>query len=491
MKRIGVFCFYNKNGIVDKSVEVLLSELVKSLSEIIVVCNGNLTDGGHEKLEKYCSSITIRENRGCDAGAYKDAFLNIISKEKLDSADEVLIFNDTFYGPFFPLTDIFERMTASECDFWGMTDYNPLPEEGIPYHLQSYFLVIKKKMLQSDAFQKYWKEMDTDFEDTRESVRKFELTFTKYFQHHGFVSDTYVKTQYTGNPYTNYPYEIMRNRGFPFLKKKSFFYIENNVQIRYSVIRALKYIEKNTSYDKDLIYAEVLNMFNILGLKKSMQLAFVLEDDMDIVHAKEEAKVLFLGEKKQRLESDFILENDLKKIDGQKYVPMYLKRADEILEDQWLMTYDNLVLSDMYVQKIRQLLDTHSLIGCLLPLVIIDGANILTSDEAFSFRGCAWFRRECLDKMVGSGITLEMLEKMSGDELAEAVQKAGYYTCTVENAEFAHLQEDIYRKITARLMFHLSENYEFKDLDEAASKLYNDRLHGTRIRNIIKKRLGK
>ncbi len=490
MKRIGVFCFYNKNGIVDKSIEVLLSELVKNLSEIIVVCNGNLTDSGHEKLEKYSSSINIRDNKGCDAGAYKDAFLNIISKEKLKSSDEVLIFNDTFYGPFFSLKDIFERMTDSACDFWGMTDYNPLPEEGIPYHLQSYFLVIKKKMLQSDAFQKYWNEMDTDFEDTRESVRKFELTFTKYFQDHGFVADTYVKTQYTGNPYTNYPYEIMRDHGFPFLKKKSFFYIENSVQIRYSVIRALKYIEKNTSYDKDIIYADVLNMFNIVGLKKSMQLAFVLEDVMDIFHAKEETKILFLGEKKQRLEHDFDLENDLKKISEQKYVLVYLERADEIPDDEWLMTYDNLILSDTYVQKIRRLLDEHSLIGCLLPSVIIDGANVLTTDEAFTFRGCAWFRKECLKKMKDSGITMEMLDIMSGDELAEAVQKAGYFTCTVENAEFAHLQEDIYRKITARLMFHLSENYEFKNLDEAASKLYNDRLHGTRIRNIIKKRLG-
>ena len=49
MKRVAIYFFYDKNGIVDKYVNYFLEDLKKNLDRLIIVCNGKLTSKGREE----------------------------------------------------------------------------------------------------------------------------------------------------------------------------------------------------------------------------------------------------------------------------------------------------------------------------------------------------------------------------------------------------------------------------------------------------------
>ena len=93
MKRLGIFVFYDKEGIVDNYVCYLLKNLEKFLDHLIIICNGQLTDKGRKRLEAFSDDIHIRENTGYDAMAYKLAMTEYLGWDEILKYDEVLTFN--------------------------------------------------------------------------------------------------------------------------------------------------------------------------------------------------------------------------------------------------------------------------------------------------------------------------------------------------------------------------------------------------------------
>lgn len=56
MKRLGIFFFYEKNGYVDEFITYYLADLAKNLTELVVVCNGKLSEQGRKAFR----SLPIR-----------------------------------------------------------------------------------------------------------------------------------------------------------------------------------------------------------------------------------------------------------------------------------------------------------------------------------------------------------------------------------------------------------------------------------------------
>lgn len=82
MKRLCIFCFYDSKGIVDKSVEYLLGELLLNSDRLVIVVNGNIEDNSKKILEAYSKDVVVRENAGYDAGAYKFAIFKYLKLKK-------------------------------------------------------------------------------------------------------------------------------------------------------------------------------------------------------------------------------------------------------------------------------------------------------------------------------------------------------------------------------------------------------------------------
>ena len=151
MKRLCVYFFWDKDGIVDDYVPYMLENLKPFCSELCVVVNGDLTPESKPKLEKYADKFIQRENTGMDAWAYKEA-IDSYGYEKLEEYDELLLTNFTFFGPIYPLNEMFDTMDKKECDFWGHYRW-PIDHKMVVYHhIPSSFFAYRNSLLKSDAF---------------------------------------------------------------------------------------------------------------------------------------------------------------------------------------------------------------------------------------------------------------------------------------------------------------------------------------------------
>ena len=128
VKRLGIFFFYDAEGVVDDYIPTLLNGFRPYLSEMTIVCNGKLNEAGEKILSSYTNNLIVRPNEGFDVWAYKTA-MESYGWEKLVSFDEVVLFNATIMGPVYPFSEMFETMDQRDLDFWGITKFHKVPQD--------------------------------------------------------------------------------------------------------------------------------------------------------------------------------------------------------------------------------------------------------------------------------------------------------------------------------------------------------------------------
>lgn len=260
MKRLAIYFFYDQKGIVDDYIPFLLKRLKPFCQELCVVVNGNLTPNGHAKLTPYCEKILTRPNIGFDAHAYKYA-LEYYGYEHLAEYDEVLLLNFTFFGPFFPLENIFHKMDNIDCDWWGPYKW-PITAPIKYAHLPSFWTAYRKKLVTSKDFRHYWETLHP-ISNYYESVLFHEQRQTPYYDARGYKAATWLNyQQYRPFWHTNiWPLvcadRLVINDEFPFIKRRNF-YIENGLFTYPSVIlNLLPFLSAKNNYDLQLIHQNI------------------------------------------------------------------------------------------------------------------------------------------------------------------------------------------------------------------------------------------
>lgn len=292
IKRLAIYFFYDKDGIVDNYISYILGDLKKNISELLVVCNGKLTPEGREKFEKLTSNVFVRENKGFDVWAYKEG-LAYYGWDKLEYFDEVILMNHTIFGPFYPFKEMFDEMNQRDLDFWGITKHHKVNFDAfgtckygyIPEHIQSSFLVIRQSLMKSLEYHRLWDTMPM-INSYAESVGLYEAIFTKEFKEKGFRADTYINTDDLEG-YTRYPLmmmsdELIKNRKCPVLKLKSFsqnYYDILGDTVGNATIDSFEYIRDHTKYDINLIWDNILRTDNMADIKHLMHLNYILPQE--------------------------------------------------------------------------------------------------------------------------------------------------------------------------------------------------------------------
>jgi lipopolysaccharide biosynthesis protein len=152
-KRVAVFVHYDRRGRVHDYVLHYLRCLRGGGFEIVFVSNAPTLRGeARDRLKPLCALILRRRNVGYDFGAYKDG---IAALGNIADFDELLLVNDSVYGPFSDLGEIIARCDRQRAAVWGITD-NWFRR----FHLQSYFLLFKAEALTSPAFGRFWNSVD-------------------------------------------------------------------------------------------------------------------------------------------------------------------------------------------------------------------------------------------------------------------------------------------------------------------------------------------
>lgn len=279
MRRLGVFIFYDPQGVVDDYVLYLLREMRSVCSEIVTVCNGKLTTEGRERLSRYSKSVFCRENQGLDAGALKDYFTNLSSRESWRSFDELVWFNDTCYGPLVPMTDVFREMEQREpCDFWGITaharsnaKWPGSKNTGIGEHLQSYFIVVKQPLIADERFFRFWQDISVS-DNFNATVANYELSLTRTFASWGYRYGVFCDTRTRDtnpncvcNLTAEAMYLLVSRYNCPFVKRKNFIRTRAETLVQTNgeqVYKTVQYIRRHRAYDTSLIYQNLMRLYD-------------------------------------------------------------------------------------------------------------------------------------------------------------------------------------------------------------------------------------
>jgi len=305
MKRVAIYFFYDKDGVVDRYVNYFLEDFKQNLDRLIVVCNGKLTPEGREEFSKYTNEIIVRENKGFDVWAYKEG-IEYIGWDNLKNYDELVMLNMTIMGPVYSFKEMFDEMDSrKELDFWGITKFHKFPVDPwglikygyIPEHIQSHFIAVRNPMLTSYEFKQHWEKMrmiNTYFE----SVSYHESIFTKKFNDKGFKSDAYIDSEdlkdFTDHPIIDYPKKIIEEKRCPIFKRRSFFNPYDDFLTRSmgrSSLELFKYIEENTNYDVNLIWDNILRVENMYDIKNTLHLNYNLPSNYSLLKDNDSKKI--------------------------------------------------------------------------------------------------------------------------------------------------------------------------------------------------------
>ena len=268
MNRLLIYFFYDKEGIVDDYVPYFLNAMRPFCSQMCVVVNGILTSESAEKIKKYTDNLILRKNIGFDSAAYKHV-IESYGYDKLKEYDELICCNFTFFGPFFPLSELFEKMeNRSDLDFWGINRYpecdSKIANVPICEHIQSHFIAFRQSILKSETFKNYWDtlQIPTNY---CEAVAFHELRCTPYFKEKGYRFDAFLnQSKYLErnvNSSVSKAFEQIRIDQSPILKRKALLF--KNGCIRFpqtsddTFYDFFSFVQKNSTFPLRYIFQNI------------------------------------------------------------------------------------------------------------------------------------------------------------------------------------------------------------------------------------------
>lgn len=272
MNRVGLFSFFDNQGIVDDYIIYLLKSIKKYCSEIHCIANGLLITQSINKLETICNTVTQRENNGFDAWGYR-TLINQIGYDKLCEYDEILCFNHTCFGPIFSLESIFNKMENQDCDFWGLyfikAPQKEIYKQGI--YIPSYFVTYRKSLVKNESFREFWNNLPK-LETYNDAVKLYEQSQMQYFVNNGFsVKVAFDFSEYQKDSqwwFLEKQSEMLIEDKLPLLKRRPFFKDKKGRINGEFYRKVIPFLNKHTNYNTDLIYQNLNRTQNISILKQ-------------------------------------------------------------------------------------------------------------------------------------------------------------------------------------------------------------------------------
>ena len=267
-KRALVYVIFESENRLQEYKLRFLQALSPLMDDVIVVVNGQLHVEDINTLEPY-GQVLIRDNKGYDTAAFRVGIF-ALGKDKLKDYDQLFLVNDTNIGPMRDLSHVCQEMTDKHLDFWGISfgeEQEDVTKENpygyIPKHLQSYFLVIEKLMLNDDAFYEYWTHLtDTDSRD--KAIGRHETRFTKYFSDLGYRFDAVVQ-EYEDSAMYIHPLRMLK-AGSPLVKYTALKnydedqFLWQGLERESEVPDLLEYVAEKTDYPVSILQ-DIVNKF--------------------------------------------------------------------------------------------------------------------------------------------------------------------------------------------------------------------------------------
>ncbi len=259
IKRLGILIFYDERGFVSEYVKHLIRELKTVTTKLVVIVNGIIDECGIQELNKLSVRVIIRENIGYEMKAYEEFFFHYWDEYKNEGYDEIIMCNDSFYGPFIPMKELVDSFEEDTCDLWGIN----LADNYIVQVLHSYFRVFRKKIIADGALEKYFEEnKHLCINCEADAVAIFEYGLFAELMDKGYTYSYYSYSQ--NKDMYSQPYTLIVNNKFPIMKRKAF---SKKMCDAKEINKAIQYIDKETNYDINLILTDANKKYGCAWLE--------------------------------------------------------------------------------------------------------------------------------------------------------------------------------------------------------------------------------
>jgi lipopolysaccharide biosynthesis protein len=172
-----VYVHYDQFGLLHRYVVEQVEVLARAGFRVLFISHSRELPELNGVLS-YCAKVVQRRNLGHDFGAYRYGLRWIRSLGTPPSA--VLLMNDSCYGFFSSIEGIESHVGEGAADLWGLTE-----SFEHDYHLQSYFLLISRRLFEAPSFWKFWNRLPLH-RSRNYFIRKGEIALTQSLLRDGF-----------------------------------------------------------------------------------------------------------------------------------------------------------------------------------------------------------------------------------------------------------------------------------------------------------------
>ena len=291
--RCAIYVVFDKDGFLSNFRKYYIEKLLPFVGKLLVVVRGSISDNDLEYLKSIDVEYIICKNIGLLTYGWLDGIAHL-SWEKIAHYDELLLLNDSFFGPLYDLKDFFDFVDNSDADFIGairnfedksIKSMGPLTfKHGHIRGSICYFYVIKSRLLHSSFFIKYWSQKP-DIASYFDQIKFNETNFYDEVLDHGFKIDSYQSENLKGYVFDSLSLcteKLIREERVPFIRARSLGTDIKHYSLQYSdgsdARKALDFISKKTSYDIDLIWDYLLRTKNLTDLYRQLELHYILSE---------------------------------------------------------------------------------------------------------------------------------------------------------------------------------------------------------------------
>ncbi|WP_107704937.1 rhamnan synthesis F family protein [Nocardioides allogilvus] len=243
-RRVCLFAGYDGDGVVDDTVVTYIADLSR-FADVYYLADCELAPGELEKLAPYTQGAWgIRHGR-YDFGSYSMLAKDLVGWDVVDGYDELMFANDSCFLVQ-PLDQVFAKMDATTCDWWGLqATYDDFDDRAFDalgrrlgldevgeqmrelalwrysdfIHVGSYFLCYRRRVHTDPRFRKRLDEVASQSEKVT-IILKYEIGFSRLLILAGFTMATFVDGILAYHPvYRASAFELM-HEGFPLLKRQ-------------------------------------------------------------------------------------------------------------------------------------------------------------------------------------------------------------------------------------------------------------------------------
>lgn len=244
LRRVCLFAAYDVDGVVDPTVVDYLADLSRH-ADVYYLADCEMDPGELDKVAPYTKDRWAIRHGRYDFGSYSMLARDLVGWDVIEGYDELLLANDSCYLVQ-PFDEVFARMDATVCDWWGLQatyeDFDefayerlgrPLSIEDVEQqmrqidlwryndfiHVGSYFVVYRKRVIDDPEFRARLDAVTAQADKTT-IILKYEIGFSRLLILGGYHLATFVDGILPYHPvYRESAFDLMRD-GFPLLKRQ-------------------------------------------------------------------------------------------------------------------------------------------------------------------------------------------------------------------------------------------------------------------------------